>query len=70
MADYLRGIGDILSIEGGKQMTPAERGQALSQIHRKLENDECFDYGCTHESRWKIIYTDPQDRALRVVALG
>ena len=34
-----------------------------SQIHRKLENDECFDYGCTHESRWKVIYRDPDDGA-------
>lgn len=35
-------------------------------IHQRLENDLCFDTNCTHESRWKVIYTDPANGAVRV----
>lgn len=28
----------------------------MSHLHRKLENDQCFDYACMSDSRWKIIF--------------
>jgi len=37
-------------------MSANKRKFKMSQLHKKLENDQCFDYDCTHESRWKIRY--------------
>ncbi len=34
----------------------------LSELNRKLENDECFDEACRHDSVWKVLYRNNGQR--------
>lgn len=50
-------MGNDLSAHAKRAATMRiNRSDLMMHLHRKLEDDQCFDYACMMESAWKIIF--------------